>query len=126
MTVTSAAPLIDVRKVETGQTFSGEELTQIPTARDVWSLIQQIPGVYLGTVNVAGNASANVGGPAMTSKGSGNVVYQVDGATITDNQYGNPFARPERRRRTRTSISRHSKTSRSRRAVRSSSSRPRA
>ena len=29
----------------------------------------------------------------MTSKGSGNVVYQVDGATITDNQYGNPFGR---------------------------------
>ena len=89
VTVTSATPLIDTRKVETGRTFTGEELTQIPTARDVWSLIQQVPGVQLDTVNVAGNASANVGGPGLTSKGSGNVVYQIDGATITGNGYGN-------------------------------------
>ena len=88
-----APPLIDSRKVETGQTFTGEELTQIPTARDVWSLIQQVPGVQLDTVNVAGNASANVGGPSLTNKGSGNVVYQIEGATITDNGYGNALAR---------------------------------
>jgi hypothetical protein len=91
VTVSSGAPLIDARKVETGQTFTGEQLSQIPTARDVWALIQQVPGVYLDTVNVAGNASASA--PNLTSKGSGNVVYQVDGATITDNQYGQPFMR---------------------------------
>src|SRR5271154_5539601 len=51
VTVTNTAPFIDARKVESGQTFSGEQLTQIPTARDVWSLIQQIPGVQLDTGN---------------------------------------------------------------------------
>ena len=86
-------PLIDARKVATGQTFSREQLTEIPTARDVWSLIQQVPGVLLDTVNVAGNASASVGGPGLTNRGSGNVAYQIDGATVTDNTYGNPFAR---------------------------------
>jgi hypothetical protein len=93
VTVTSATPLIDTRKVETGQNFSHEELTQIPTSRDIWSLIQQVPGVQLDTVNVAGNQSAQVGGPDFISHGSGNVAYQVDGATITDNTYGNPFGR---------------------------------
>ena len=93
VTVTSETPLIDTRKVETGQNFSHDELAEIPTARDVWSLIQQVPGVQLDTVNVAGNQSAIVGGPDFITKGSGNVVYQVDGATITDNTYGNPFAR---------------------------------
>ena len=88
VTVTSETPLIDTRKVETGQTFGKEQLTEIPTARDVWSLVQQVPGVQLETVNVAGNSSAVVGGPSMTNKGSGNIVYQVDGATITDNSYG--------------------------------------
>jgi Carboxypeptidase regulatory-like domain len=93
VTVTSATPLIDTRKVETGQNFSHEELTEIPTSRDIWSLIQQVPGVQIDTVNVAGNQSALAGGPDFITKGSGNVVYQVDGATSTDNTYGNPFAR---------------------------------
>ncbi len=88
VTVTSETPLIDTRKVETGQNFSREQLTEIPTSRDVWSLIQQVPGVQLDTVNVAGNESAVVGGPNFITKGSGNVAYQVDGATITDNTYG--------------------------------------
>ena len=93
VTVTNTTPFIDARKVETGQNFSGEQLTQIPTSRDVWALIQQIPGVQLDTVNVAGNASAIAAGPNLTSKGSGNVAYQIDGATITDNTFGNPLAR---------------------------------
>jgi|RhiMetdeSRZDD1v2_1073273.scaffolds.fasta_scaffold00709_19 carboxypeptidase family protein/TonB-dependent receptor-like protein len=91
--VTSATPLLDPRKVETGQNFSHEELQEIPTSRDVWSLIQQVPGVQIDTVNVAGAQSANAGGPDFITKGSGNVVYQVDGATTTDNTYGNPFQR---------------------------------
>ena len=93
VTVTSATPLLDTRKVETGQNFSHDELQEIPTSRDVWSLIQQVPGVQIDTVNVAGNQSGVAGGPDFITKGSGNVVYQVDGATTTDNTYGNPFAR---------------------------------
>ena len=93
VTVTSETPLLDPRKVETGQNFSRDELTEIPTSRDIWSLIQQVPGVQIDTVNVAGNQSAIAGGPDFITKGSGNVVYQVDGATSTDNTYGNPFAR---------------------------------
>jgi hypothetical protein len=93
VTVTSATPLIDTRRVETGQNFSRDELTEIPTARDIWSLIQQVPGIQIDTVNVAGNQSGIAGGPDFITKGSGNVVYQIDGATTTDNTYGNPFAR---------------------------------
>jgi hypothetical protein len=93
ITVSGAAPLLDPRKVETGQNFSQEELAEIPTSRDIWNLIQQVPGVQIDTVNVAGNTSAIAGGPDFISKGSGNVVYQIDGATSTDNTYGNPFSR---------------------------------
>ena len=93
ITVTSETPLLDPRKVETGQNFSHDELQEIPTSRDVWSLIQQVPGVQIDTVNVAGNQSGIAGGPDFITKGSGNVVYQIDGATTTDNTYGNPFQR---------------------------------
>jgi hypothetical protein len=88
LTVRGESPLIDPTRVTTGQTFAREELTQIPTARDVWSLVQQVPGVQLDTVNVAGNESAGLGGPSLSNRGSGNVTYAVDGATITDAFYG--------------------------------------
>jgi hypothetical protein len=99
LTVTGAPPLVDSGTVATGRTFAGEQLNDLPTARDVWSLIQQIPGVQLDTLNVAGESSALVGGPNIVSKGSGNVAYQIDGATITGGGtsafgfYGNPFMR---------------------------------
>ena len=88
VTVTGSTPLIDTRKVETGVTFSTSEMEQIPTARDIYALMQQTPGVQTDTVNVAGSASAAIGGPSFASKGSGGVTYEVDGATITDNTYG--------------------------------------
>lgn len=88
VTVTSTTPLVDTRRVETGVTFSNEELTQIPTSRDIYSLMQQVPGIQLDTVNIGGNASGSIGGPDFTTKGSGNVTYLVDGATVTDNSYG--------------------------------------
>src|SRR5262249_46876121 len=98
VTVTGAPALVDTGPAAPGRTFAGEQLNDRPTTRDVWSLIQQIPGVQLDTVNVAGEASAMVGGPNIVSKGSGNVAYEIDGATVTGGTglggyYGNPFAR---------------------------------
>ena len=87
VTVSSAAPLLDPRKTETGLTFSQVELKELPTTRDIYAMMQQTPGVQLDTVNVAGNSSANVGGPNFTAKGSGQATYTVDGVTITDNSY---------------------------------------
>ena len=88
LTVSGETPLIDPGRVATGQTFAREQLTEIPTARDVWSLVQQVPGLQLDTVNVAGNASATLGGPSLSNRGSGNVAYAIEGATITDSFYG--------------------------------------
>ena len=89
--VSGETPLIDTRRVSTGATFGQAELAEIPTARDIYSLIQQVPGVQLDQVNVAGNGSAVAGGPDFTNKGSSQVTYLVDGSTVTDNSYGNPF-----------------------------------
>jgi hypothetical protein len=88
VSVSASTPLIDTRKVQTGATFAKEELNDIPSSRDIYGLMQQVPGVQLDTVNVAGSASGAVGGPNFSTKGSGGVTYQVDGATITDNSYG--------------------------------------
>ena len=97
LTVSAETPLIDPGRVATGQTFAREQLTEIPTARDVWSLVQQVPGIQLDTVNVAGNASATLGGPSLSNRGSGNVAYAIEGATITDSFYGFATQPAERR-----------------------------
>lgn len=84
--VAAVAPILDTRKNATGATFYREELQQIPTARDVWALMQQTPGVLLDTVNVAGNTSGSQ--PNFTAKGSNQASYVLDGVTVTDNSYG--------------------------------------
>ena len=43
LTVSGEAPLVDLRKVATGENFSGAALTEIPTSRDLWALAQQVP-----------------------------------------------------------------------------------
>ncbi|MEO8585413.1 MAG: TonB-dependent receptor [Acidobacteriota bacterium] len=83
MTVTAATPLIDTRKTETGATFAQAELQQVPTARDVWVVMQQVPGVQVNRINVAGNTSGSQAD--FVGKGSYQSTYIYDGVNVTDN-----------------------------------------
>jgi hypothetical protein len=89
VTVTSSTPLLDSRKTETGTSFANVELENIPTTRDIYAYMQQVPGIQTDVPNTAGIHTADVGGPSFTSKGSGQSTYVLDGVTITDNSYGN-------------------------------------
>jgi Carboxypeptidase regulatory-like domain len=88
ITVTSATPLLDARKTETGSTFANAELENIPSTRDIYAYMQQVPGIQTDVPNTAGIHTADVGGPAFISKGSGQSTYVLDGVTLTDNSYG--------------------------------------
>jgi hypothetical protein len=88
VTVTASTPLIDSRKTETGVTFTQIELQEIPTTRDIYAFMQQVPGIQMERPNTAGIHSADVGGPRFTTKGSAQSTYTLDGVTITDNNYG--------------------------------------
>jgi hypothetical protein len=83
ITVTASTPLIDTRKTETGATFAQEELQQVPTARDVWTVMQQVPGVQVDRINVAGNQSGSQAN--FVGKGSFQSTYIYDGVNVTDN-----------------------------------------
>ena len=83
MTVTASTPLIDTRKTETGATFAQAELAQVPTARDVWNVMQQVPGVQINRVNVGGNQSGSQAD--FVGKGSYQSTYIYDGVNVTDN-----------------------------------------
>ena len=44
----------DNRKSQTGATFGQKELESIPTTRDPWAILRQVPGVLLPDMNVGG------------------------------------------------------------------------
>jgi carboxypeptidase family protein/TonB-dependent receptor-like protein len=84
VTVSAPAPMLDARETGTSTTFSASELTNIPTSRDVFSLVRAVPGVLLDRVNVGGNETGQA--PTIVSKGTRpqDTVWTLDGIVITD------------------------------------------
>lgn len=84
ITVTAEAPLLDTRRTGTGATVTEVELEEIPTARDPWVILQQVPGVLMDRINVGGNESGQQS--QFVSKGvtSAQATYSVDGVNTTD------------------------------------------
>jgi hypothetical protein len=82
VTVTSEAPVLDTRKVQTGAEITPNELKSIPTSRDPWVVLQTIPGIQIDRINVAGSESGQQSN--FTSKGSAGGSFTVDGVNMTD------------------------------------------
>lgn len=57
VTVTGAAPVVDVKSVQVSTTFDQHLLQNIPSGRDPWSTVAQVPGATSSTVDVGGNQS---------------------------------------------------------------------
>ena len=50
-------PVVDVQNVQTSTTFDQTLLQNIPSGRDPWSTVAQMPGTTISTVDVGGNQS---------------------------------------------------------------------
>ena len=84
VTVTSESPLLDTRKANTGATFNYAELKSIPTGRDPWVMVQQVPGVQIDRVNVGGNQSGQQSSFIGMGTDNSQNSFNVDGVNITD------------------------------------------
>jgi hypothetical protein len=84
VTVTAETPMIDIRKTSTETTFDETTLQRIPTARDPWVLVQQVPGVLVDRVNVGGNESGQQSIFVRGASDGSDTMWNVDGVTITD------------------------------------------
>lgn len=84
VTVTAATPLIDTRETGTSEVVSQEELEQLPTARDPWVMLQQMPGVLVDRVNVGGSKSGQQS--YFVSKGveRHQTTWNIDGVNVTE------------------------------------------
>lgn len=57
ITVSGEAPIIDTKSQTLSATFTRDMLENIPSARDPWVIIEQVPGMVMDRQNVGGNQS---------------------------------------------------------------------
>jgi hypothetical protein len=84
ITVTAESPLLDERRISTGNTVSQTELEKIPTARDPWAILQSTPGVLTDRINVGGNESGQQSQYVGPGSPGDQAIWSVDGVVITD------------------------------------------
>jgi hypothetical protein len=82
--VTAPSPMVDARQTGTSTSITIDELTNIPTSRDPFSLLRSINGVLVDRVNVGGNETGQQSN--FVSKGTRpqDAVWTMDGVAITD------------------------------------------
>ncbi len=82
--VTAASPMVDARQTGTATSVTIDELTNIPTSRDPFSLLRSVNGVLVDRVNVGGNETGQQSN--FVSKGTRpqDAVWTLDGVAITD------------------------------------------
>jgi hypothetical protein len=83
ITVDTASPLLDERKLDQGTRLGELELERIPTARDPWAVLTQAPGVLTDRIQVGGTRGRQA---RFTALGAGHRENDVvlDGVQITD------------------------------------------
>lgn len=81
--VSGESPLIDVRKIGTGNNVTEQYMQSIPSARDPWVMLEHTSGVQISRQNVGGSASGTQ--PRFTAGGSKprDTVWNYDGAEVT-------------------------------------------
>jgi hypothetical protein len=81
--VMSEAPLLDTENTKVQDTFSEQQLKDIPTSRDMWSLIGIAPGFSLNRFDVGGSTAGTQ--TSYTTYGvGGQQRVQMDGVNMTE------------------------------------------
>ena len=94
VTVTSESPAVDLKSNTVKVTYDQAKLENIPTARDVWSIMESMPGVVASNINVGGSAAGTPNQVyAYGSQGAENT-YDLNGVNLNDpSTQGSSFAR---------------------------------
>jgi hypothetical protein len=84
VTVTGETPIVDTKQTGTKQTFTLEQLQQIPSARDPWVILQQTAGIAMDRENIGGNMSGQQSNYVSRGGNTTNNKWSLDGVDITD------------------------------------------
>jgi hypothetical protein len=84
VTVTGESPIIDTRNTGTKQTFTLDQLQNIPSARDPWVILQQTAGIAMDRENIGGNMSGQQSNFVSRGASPFNTKWSLDGIDTTD------------------------------------------
>jgi hypothetical protein len=90
--VTGVSPIVDVRSTTQGTRFDVEELQAIPSARDVFQVLTQTPGIAGDRQNVGGTHNGQQIGMFSRGAANGQARWFVDGVDRNDIANGRPFS----------------------------------
>src|SRR5262249_17986174 len=84
VTVTAPSPIVDAKQTGIATNVSADELANIPTSRDPFSVLRSIPGVLVDRVNVGGNETGQQANFTANGARQQDAVWTMDGVAITD------------------------------------------
>jgi hypothetical protein len=82
--VTAPSPMVDAKQTGTATNIAYDELANIPTSRDPFSLLRSINGVLVDRVNVGGNETGQQSNFVAKGTRPQDAVWTMDGVAITD------------------------------------------
>jgi len=82
VTITAEEPIIDVKSVENTTTFGTGLLQNVPSGRDPWSTVAQIPGASLSTFDVGGSQMYQQSTMEIHGSKPGEQVYSYNGLKL--------------------------------------------
>src|SRR5215470_8486543 len=77
-----AVPVVDLQDVQVSTTFDQTLLQDIPSGRDPWSTVAQMPGATLSTFDVAGNNSYQQSTMQVHGSTPGEQIYSFNGLDL--------------------------------------------
>jgi hypothetical protein len=80
--VTGQGPVVDVQGTSAPTTFETSLLQNIPSGRDPWSTVAQVPGTTTSTFDVAGNQSAQQSSMSVHGSKTTEAVYSFNGLNL--------------------------------------------
>ena len=83
VTVVGESPIVDTRNTEAGATVTKEILEMVPSSRDLWNTVQQVPGLVVPRENVGGFESTQLSAMSVHGSGASAVQHNVNGIDMT-------------------------------------------
>jgi hypothetical protein len=62
VTVTGESPVVDTQSTSISTNFDSDQLANLPSARDLWAILAESPGVQLNRIDVGGSAAGTQSG----------------------------------------------------------------
>lgn len=83
VTVTGESPVVDTQSTNVTTNFDAKQLANLPSARDLWAILAESPGVQLSRIDVGGSAAGTQTGYTVYGTGGQNRPM-VEGIVATE------------------------------------------